>query len=61
MHMRCHSVLAACHAPQARKEAESWRPRLDAAEKELFKLERGLEMKVGRSIWCHGLLECTNW
>jgi hypothetical protein len=31
---------------QARKEAESWRPRLDAAEKELFKLERGLEMKV---------------
>ncbi|WIA32465.1 hypothetical protein OEZ86_003285 [Tetradesmus obliquus] len=30
---------------QARKEAESWRPRLDAAQKELFKLERGLEMK----------------
>eukprot|EP00882_Tetradesmus_deserticola_P025145 GHRQ01027604.1.p1 GENE.GHRQ01027604.1~~GHRQ01027604.1.p1 ORF type:complete len:191 (+),score=56.59 GHRQ01027604.1:411-983(+) len=33
---------------QARKEAESWRRRLDAAEKELFKLERGLEMKDGQ-------------
>lgn len=31
---------------QARKEAEEWKPRLDAAQEELFKLEKALEIKV---------------
>lgn len=46
--------IAAIHPPaafmtpptQARKEAEEWKPRLDAAQTELFKLERALELKV---------------
>lgn len=38
--------FAAPNACQARKEAEEWKPRLDAAQTELFKLERALELKV---------------
>lgn len=31
----------------ARREAESWKPRLDEAQRDLFKLEKALELKVG--------------
>lgn len=43
---------------QARKEAEEWRPRLDAAQTELFKLERALELKV-REVMTSGSTDST--
>jgi hypothetical protein len=38
------------HDIQARAEAESWLPRLKDAEKDIFKLERALELKVGGRV-----------
>jgi hypothetical protein len=46
VHCQLH-VHAHAHAHlQARKEAEAWKPRLDSAQEELFKLEKALELKV---------------
>lgn len=42
---------------QARKEAESWRGRLDDAQTELFKLEKALEIKVNHLRW-HNTVYC---
>ena len=39
--------LPAMYYVQARKEAAEWKPRLDSAQEELFKLEKALEIKVG--------------
>lgn len=55
------SVLlhARCCCAQALKEAESWKPRLDDAQKELFKLERALEMKVRLQLQRAHTVLCT--
>jgi hypothetical protein len=39
---------------QARKDAEALKPRLDDANKEIYKLERALEIKVSQNALAFG-------
>jgi hypothetical protein len=52
------AAAAALAAEQAaRREAESWKPRLDDAQRDLFKLERALELKARDTCCIYNLSE----